>query len=524
MNQVPSTLSIENIELNEKFLQAINLMENTWKNIFITGRAGTGKSTLLEYFKQKTKKKIAILAPTGVAALNVGGQTIHSFFGFGPEVTLSSIENSKRLNKKIYKIIETIVIDEVSMVRADLLDCVDKFLRINRKNKDQPFGGIQMIFIGDLYQLPPVVVGKEREMFKTHYASPYFFDSKVLSQTQLEFIELEKIYRQKDQNFIELLNAIRNRTITESQIDKINKRVDQTFESPPNDFYITLTTTNDISHKINEKELSKLSGKYFSYKGQIEGQFDKNYIPTEIDLKLKIGAQVMLLNNDPSRRWINGTIGKITEVKKEGKEEIIIVELPKGEKVKVSRFSWTIYKLYYNTITKALDSEIIGTFTQYPLKLAWSVTIHKGQGKTFEKVIVDIGKGTFSHGQMYVALSRCTSLNGIVLKTPIQKNHIFMDWRIVNFLTKYQYKLAEKNSSLENKLQKIKNAIKNKSKLYITYLKTTDTKTKRTILPKKVGDVEYLGKIFKGIKAYCYLRQTDRVFRIDRILSIEEVE
>jgi len=518
-NTIPTDLS--HIELNEKFLHAINMVEKSQKNIFITGKAGTGKSTLLQYFKKTTKKKIVVLAPTGVAALNVGGQTIHSFFRFQPDINPSIVEKYLGHNKELYKIIETIIIDEISMVRADLLDCIDKFLRLNGKNKNKPFGGVQMIFIGDLYQLPPVIKGKEREIFKKHYKSQYFFDAKVFENLEMEFIELEKIYRQKDPQFIELLNAVRNRSVTEQDIKEINKRLNPDFEPPQNDFYINLTTTNDLSNMINEKELLKLKGELFNFKGKIKGKFDKKDLPTENDLKLKINSQIMLINNDPMHKWVNGTIGKIIDIKKDEKEAIIL-ELSNNKKVKVGKFTWDIYKLYYNKETKTLDSDIIGSFTQYPLRLSWAVTIHKGQGKTFDKVIIDIGKGTFSHGQVYVALSRCTTLDGIILKKPIEKKHIFMDWKIVNFLTKYQYQLSNKKLSLENKMEMIKKAIKNKSKLDIIYLKSSDVKTKRTISPKRMGTMEYLGKKYTGVEAYCHLRQDDRVFRVDKILELNE--
>jgi len=434
--------NLAKIELNEKFLQALNLMEKTSRNIFITGKAGTGKSTLLDYFKNKTKKNVVVLAPTGVAALNIKGQTIHSFFGFQPDVTLSSIK--KHPDKPVYKKVDTIIIDEISMVRADLLDCVDKFLRLNGKNQNEPFGGIQVIFIGDLYQLPPIIRGKEREIFERHYKSEYFFDSKVFENLEIEFIELEKIYRQKDQEFIDLLNAVRNRSVTEEDIKELNKRVNPEFEAPIDDFYINLTTTNELSNKINEKELLKLKGNLFEFKGEIKGKFDKSSLPTELDLKIKVGSQVMLLNNDSEHRWVNGTIGKVIEVKRDNKEEIIVLELLDGDKVNVSKHTWDIYNLYYDSQKKSLDSDILGSFTQYPLRLAWAVTIHKGQGKTFDKVIIDIGYGTFAHGQVYVALSRCTTLDGIILKKPIRKEHIFTDLKIVNFIAKNQGKSSDK--------------------------------------------------------------------------------
>lgn len=517
------TLTQPTIEINEKFKEALELIEGTIKNVFITGKAGTGKSTLLNHFKETTKKEIIVLAPTGVAALNVGGQTIHSFFSFAPDITINSVKKHTGTKAEMYKIIETIIIDEISMVRADLLDCVDRFLRLNGKNQRKPFGGVQMVFIGDLYQLPPVVTGKEKEIFNEYYKSPYFFDAKVFEHIDIHLIELEKIYRQSDKKFINLLNAVRNRSVTDTDVKELNKRLDPAFEPPANSFYINLTTTNDSAGKINERELSKLKGKLFRYQGKVTGEFKDTSLPTQIDLKIKIGSQIMFVHNDAAHRWVNGTVGKVVEIIKNKKEDILIAELTNGEKVEVGKYKWDIYKLFYNKDLGGLDSEILGSFTQYPLKLAWAITIHKGQGKTFDKVVIDIGGGTFSHGQVYVALSRCTSFEGIVLKKPIEKKHIFMDWKIVNFLTKYQYQQSDKKLSKEKKMETIKQAIKNKTKIAITYLKSNDTKSKRTILPKKVGTMNYMGKEYLGVEAYCFLREEDRVFRIDRILEINDV-
>jgi len=517
---------LANIEINEQFEQALELMEVTSKNVFITGKAGTGKSTLLEYFRSITNKKIVVLAPTGVAALNVQGQTIHSFFGFKPDITLEKVRKKYRKNDKenIYKKLDAIVIDEISMVRADLLDCVDKFLRLNSKNKNQPFGGKQMIFIGDLYQLSPVVMSKEREIFKNIYKSEYFFDAKAfkVSNLAMEFIELEKIYRQKDEKFINLLNSIRNNSITEKELENINQCLKPNFQEKADDFYICLTPTNKASQLINEQKLTSLKGKLYKCRGITRGDFKKEYLPTEIDLNLKTGAQVMLLNNDPAKRWINGTIGKIVKIKKDQETgfNVIFVKIANGQIEAILPHTWEIFNFTLNK-QGIINSEVIGSFTQYPLKLAWSVTIHKSQGKTFDKVIIDIGKGTFTYGQVYVALSRCTRLDGIVLKKKIFKKHIWMDWRVVKFITQYQYKISENNLSLDNKVTIIKQAITNKAKLNIVYLKANDIKSKRIIKPDFVGKMEYQGKPFLGVAALCLTRGESRIFRVDRILKME---
>lgn len=514
---------INKVDLNDDFRRALYLMENGDKNVFVAGRAGTGKSTLLNYFRKTTKKSVAVLAPTGVAALNVEGQTIHSFFRFKPDITASQIAKYDGPGSEVYKNIDTIVIDEISMVRADILDCMDKFLRFNGIDKQKPFGGAKMVFIGDLYQLPPVVSGKEKEAFTSHYKSQYFFDSNVFQKTETEFIELEKIYRQKDAKFIRILNSIRNKSFTDKELKEINERVDPFFRPKAGEFYINLTTTNDMAAAINEAELAQVSGNAMYYKGKIKGNFDEKILPADIDLKLKVGAQIMLLNNDSAHRWVNGTVGKITGIKKseDKKHDIITAELADRSKVEIEPYTWKMSRLAYDKIAKSLVSEPMGSFTQYPIRLAWAVTIHKGQGKTFDKVIVDIGRGAFSPGQVYVALSRCTSLDGLVLRRPIEKKHIWMDWKIVKFLTDCQYQISEDKCSFESKIKIIQKAIKNKSKLEIVYLKSNDVKSKRVILPEKVGSMEYMGKTYTGVDAYCFSRHDNRVFRVDRIIEIK---
>jgi len=463
-----------------------------------------------------------VLAPTGVAAVNVTGQTIHSFFHFKPNVTPASVKKKKSTSKErttLYKKITTIIIDEVSMVRADLLDCVDKFLRLNGPEQKHPFGGVQMIFIGDLYQLPPVVTGQEREIFRTHYASPYFFSAKVFETLDLEFIELEKVYRQKDDEFVRLLNSIRNRTVTDADLALFNRRCDPAFSASSGDFYLSFTSTNELADTINEKRLAELPGKIWEANGVIKGDFGNEYLPTAVDLKLKKGAQIMLLNNDFYGQWINGTIGKVKRFEKDDEgDDVIVAELDNGETARISPYTWKIYRFFLKN--EELRSEEVGSFTQYPVRLAFAVTIHKSQGKTFEKVIIDVGRGTFAHGQMYVALSRCTTLEGIVLKQPLKKNHILMDWKVVKFLTGMQYARAAINLSRENKLHIIHDAIKRKQNLEIVYLKAKDEKSCRTILPLFMGEMEYNGNPYLGLEAYCLMRRQKRIFNVDRILDI----
>lgn len=511
-----------NIEINEEFKKAFEIAENTEKNTFITGKAGTGKSTFLNYFRENTKKEIAILAPTGVAAVNIKGQTIHSFFNFKPDITPHKVNEIKPKKLKLYKKIQTIVIDEISMVRADLLDCVDKFLRLHGKNKNKPFGGVQMIFIGDLYQLPPVVTSREKNIFKKFYKTPYFFDANVFSECELEFVEFDKVYRQSDFAFLEILNSIRNGTITEKAIQILNSRVKADFVPSKDEFYVYLTTTNKMAEQINNERLSKIKGKEFIYYGYVDGQFSDSDLPTSEKLLLKINSQVMLLNNDSLGRWINGDIGKIIDIESRKTEpDIIFIELINGGIVEITPFKWEMYEFYFDSKKKKILTEVVGQFTQYPIKLAWAITIHKSQGLTFDKVIIDLGKGTFSHGQLYVALSRCKTLDGLILKKPISKKHIFLDRRIIKFLTQFQYNYAAKSLPIEEKISIINNAIKNKKALEITYLKSTDEKTKRMVYPLSVGYMEYAKKTFLGLKAFCHLRGKERNFNIEKIIDIK---
>lgn len=510
------------VELNEQFEHALDLMEHTDKNVFITGRAGTGKSTLLNYFQHTTNKKVVVLAPTGVAALNVRGQTIHSFFRFKPGITIDQVNTvrSGGQAKSIYKNLDAIVIDEISMVRADLLDCVDEFLRLNGPRSDRTFGGVQMVFIGDLYQLPPVVVGTEKEVFGSVYETPYFYSARVLDSLDMEFVELEKVYRQRDEHFINLLNAIRNNSVTEDELALLNERYMPEFEPPTDGFYVYLTTVNKLADEINSGELARLNTALYTFTGRIEGRFSAEYLPTAVDLAVKVGAQIMMVNNDSHGRWVNGTVGKVTDVIRDSREDVIVAELADGQTVEITPHTWEIYR--FSAREGQLQSEVVGRFKQHPLMLAWAVTIHKSQGKTFHKVIIDIGRGAFAHGQTYVALSRCTTLDGIVLKKPILKKHIWTDYRVVKFLTKYQYGKAARALPVDQKVEVIRRAIEHGALLYITYLKPNDEKSRRLIRPEVVGEMEYSGRSYIGVRAFCLKRKEERVFRVDRILEILE--
>ena len=516
------------IEINDQFKQALNLVEDSRCNLLVFGKAGTGKSTFLHYCRTHSKKKIAVLAPTGVAAININGVTIHSFFGFSIDITTEKIKKVTKKNrtKKILNTIDTIIIDEISMVRADLLDCINKFLTLNGPYPHEPFGGIQMIFIGDLYQIPPVVKSDVAHFFKNFYQSPYFFSAKAFIEhgSTFEFIEFEKIYRQTDNHFIELLNAIRNKTVTDKHLQALNQRLQPDFKAREDEYWVYLTGTNNAVKKINDEMLGNLPIKKKVYMANITGEIQPGAFPTDQELKLKIGAQIMMVNNDTDGRWVNGSIGHITNFihDKKNNIDVIMIQLANQEIVDVYPYNWDVFKYEINEETNGLNTIKTGSFTQYPMKLAWALTVHKSQGKTFDNVIVDLGT-TFSPGQMYVALSRCTSLAGLVLKKKVTTQNILLDYRIVSFLTNFQYQQAAKNLPLEKKVTLIENAITNNKLLEITYLKAQDEKTRRTIEPLTIGEMQYQNKKFLGMNGFCALRKEARCFRVDRILEINIV-
>lgn len=419
------------LELSQEFIQAYDFMENDDQCLFITGKAGTGKSTLLEYFKQQSAKKAVILAPTGIAALNVGGATLHSFFRLPPRaINPDEVKTVAAHRRKIYKSIDTIVIDEVSMVRADMIDVIDRFMRLNGKNKLLPFGGVKMIFIGDLFQLPPVLSkNDESYLSSSDYKTPFFFSAKVFSEVNMEFIELTKVYRQKEQDFIHLLNSIRNNQATSSDIQRINQRYQPQFESDVNDYYITLTTTNKIANEINTAQLKKLSGKLYQFEGEVKNKFEKGSLPTDLILELKEGAQVMFVKNDIEDRWVNGTLGVIKKIS----NNHIEVKVSDHITYNVKPITWQTVSYKFDEKTQKMETEVIGSFKQYPLRLAWGITIHKSQGKQFDKVIIDLGWGTFAHGQLYVALSRCKTLEGLILKSRVRPKDVIVDDRVIEF-------------------------------------------------------------------------------------------
>ena len=417
----------EHLDINDEFKSAFDLIEYTKECLFITGKAGTGKSTLLKYFKANTGKKIIVLAPTGVAAVNVGGQTIHSFFRLPPKIIQK--DAIKRLrDKSLVESLDMVIIDEVSMVRSDLMDGIDYALRLNRGRMKTPFGGVQMVFFGDLFQLSPVVENEARELLEERYLSPYFFSAKVFNDCNIRAIELSTIYRQKDSSFMELLNRVRNKEHTKDDLDTLNKRVQKEIEVSKKDATVVLTTTNSLANAINQDRLSNLPGKEITYRAVATGKFEESAYPTDASLKLKKGAQIILIKNDPDKRWVNGTLAKVVALSKDS----IVVDI-NGSTYDVPVVKWQKIEYSYNEAEDKIEDKVVGDFAQYPIKLAWAITIHKSQGQTFDKVIIDLGHGAFTHGQLYVALSRCTCLDGIRLKRPVVHSDIIFDERIYEF-------------------------------------------------------------------------------------------
>lgn len=449
---------IDNIELDEtnvEFNYASDFVKHTDRLVYLTGKAGTGKTTFLKYLRETTTKNTVILAPTGVAAINAGGQTIHSFFQlpFGPfvlndkrlrtskdlgdldDITIYSTFRYREDKRIILEQLELLIIDEISMVRCDTLDVIDRVLRVFRKKPLLPFGGVQVILIGDTFQLPPIADFEQWEILKDYYQSPFFFSSKVVTDNRPIYIELKKIYRQKEQEFIDLLNKIRVNQISDLELNNLNKKYNPTFSSNGLNNHIILSTTNAQVNQTNATKLDELTTELKIFEGEITGIFPKdsrgNYVlPTEQNLHLKVGAQVMILKNDAGefKRYFNGKIGKVASLD----ENRIIVEFSDQSKVQIEKASWNNIQYTWNAEKRKIEEKVVGTFTQYPLRLAWAITVHKSQGLTFERVFADLGSA-FEDGQVYVALSRCTSFSGLVLKTQIPRTKIRTNQKVIEF-------------------------------------------------------------------------------------------
>ena len=463
MNYQAETLDLD----NQEWQQALQIIQYTRRSLFLTGKAGTGKSTFLRYVAQQTKKKYVILAPTGIAAINAGGQTLHSFFKlpFHPLLPNDSRYSPRNIRKtlkysgvtlKLLRELELIIIDEISMVRADIIDFIDKVLRIYCRNMREPFGGKQLLLVGDIFQLEPVVKEDEWRLMQPFYPSAYFFSAKVWQQMQLVSIELRKVYRQNDAQFITLLDRIRQNQATDQDLAAINSRVAQDAEPLPsmrNAFEITLATRRDTVDWINEQKLAEIDGTSTTFQGTIRGEFPLTSLPAPMELEIKPGAQVIFTRNDKEKRWVNGTIGIVTGFDVD--EGIIGVCDEDGNEYDVGEEVWENMRYTFDEKEQKIVEEQLGTFVQYPLRLAWAITVHKSQGLTFRQVRIDFsGGGAFAGGQTYVALSRCTSLNGIILEEPIHRSDIFVRPEVIQFAQRYNDGQLMRKALYESKADK----------------------------------------------------------------------
>ena len=443
MSSTPS----DDLRIHTAFAEAWDALEHSNDNIFITGKAGTGKSTFLNYVRSKSSKNLAVVAPTGVSALNVKGQTIHSFFGLDPHfIDVDRI--GRRRNKQLYKNLELLVIDEISMVRADVFSALEKVLRINGPMEGVPFGGVQICVIGDLFQLPPIVTRDESDVFHAFYDTPFFFSSPAFEWARFNLVKFDEVFRQSDQPFIRALNKLRVGYCDEPLLEFLNQRAGKS----PNDHpeTVTLCTTNKMAEAMNKKRLHELDAESVTYKGKTSGKegWGRSTFPAPESLELKIGAMVMFTKNDPEKRWVNGTLGRVDALNNKD-VEVTILDGPLPKKVTVTNEKWSAIRYVFDEDSESLKEEEVGSYQQLPLMLSWAVTIHKAQGKTLDWVTIDLGSGAFAPGQLYVALSRCRVFEHIYLKRPVRGRDVLCDARIKSFIQNFQKKEEDKETNRE---------------------------------------------------------------------------